>query len=105
MLMFIRVTEPGKSGFHLRKGEEGLSVFDTDAVDPALTEAEILEAFRAESQAVSRTREEIEAKGLIVVAVQGASFLPLRLREAHAEIRRGPTMDRARFKKALKELE
>lgn len=103
--MFIRVTETGKQGFQLRKGEDGLSVFDPEAVAPALTEAEILDAFRADSQLVSRTREEIEAKGLVIVLVPGSTSLPLRLRDAHAEIRRGPNMTRGQFKKALQELE
>jgi hypothetical protein len=103
--MFIRVTETGKPGFQLRKGEDGISVFDADAVDPPLSDGEILEAFRADSQLISRSREEIEAKGLIVVPVPGSATLPMRLRNAHAEIRLGPGMDRGPFKKALQELE
>lgn len=103
--MFIRVTEAGRPGFQLRKNEEGLSVFDTDAVDPPLTGEEILDAFRSESQLISRSRQEIEAKGLTIVPIPGSTSLPLRLREAHAEIRRGVTMTRGQFKKALQELE
>jgi hypothetical protein len=103
--MFIRVTESGRPGFQLRKGEEGLSVFDAEAVDPRLAEAEILEVFRAESQLVSRMRDEIEAKGLLVVTVPGSASLPTRLRSAHAEIRKGPGMTRGQFKQALQELE
>jgi hypothetical protein len=103
--MFIRITEPGRPGFQLRKGEEGLSVFDAEAVEPQLTEGEILAAFRVESQLISRTREEIEAKGLIVVPVPGSATLPLRLRNAHAEIRKGPGISRGQFKQALQELE
>jgi hypothetical protein len=103
--MFIRVTEPGRPGFQLRKSEEGLSVFDTEAVDPRLTEAEILEVFRAESQLISRTREEIEAKGLMLVPVPGSASLPTRLRSVHAEIRKSPGMTRGQFKQALQELE
>ncbi len=103
--MFIRVTEPGKPAFQLRKGEDGVSVFDTDAVDPALTEAEVLDAFRSGSEAVARTREEIEAKGLVVVAIPGSASLPMRLRNAHAEVRRAPAMTRGQFKKALQDLE
>src|ERR1022692_1432765 len=99
--MFIRVIEAGKPGFQLRKGEDGLSVFDTEAVDPPLSDAEILDAFRADSQLTSRSREEIEAKGLIIVPVTGSAPLPLRLRDAHAEIRLGPGMTRGQFKKAL----
>src|SRR5437870_4716905 len=103
--MLIRVTEAGRPGFQLRKGEEGLSVFDTEAVAPPLTEAEILEAFRAESIVVLRSREQIEAKGLVLVPIAGAVFLPPRLRDAHAEIRRGPQMTRGEFKIVLQELE
>jgi hypothetical protein len=103
--MFIRVTELGKPAFQLRKGEEGVSVFNTDAVDPGLVDAEILDAFRADSQLVTRTRDEIEAKGLVVVPIPGSASLPLRLRDAHAEIRRGSAMSRGQFKKALQELE
>ena len=103
--MFIRVTEPGKPAFQLRKGEDGISIFDADAVGPALTEPEVLDAFRSGSQGVSRTREEIEAKGLVTVPIPGSASLPMRLRDAHAEIRRGPAMTRGQFKKALQELE
>ena len=103
--MFIRVTEAGRPGFQLRKGEEGLSVFDTDSVDPTLTEAEILDAFRVGSILIFRSREEIEGKGLMIVPIAGGSSLPLRLRDAHAEIQRGPGMPRGQFKKALQELE
>ena len=103
--MFIRIGKAGKPSFQLRKNEEGLSVFDTMAVDPPLSDAEVLEAFRAESHLIFRSREEIEAKGLIVVPVSGGASLPLRLREAHAEIRRGPNMTRGQFKKAIQELE
>ena len=103
--MFVRVTEAGKPGFQLRKDEAGLSVFDTDAVGPALTGDEVLEAFRAESQLVFRSRDEIESKGLIIVPIAGGPSLPVRLRDAHAEIRPGPGMPRGLFKKALQELE
>ena len=103
--MFIRVTESSKPGFHLRKGEEGRSVFDTDAVNPPLVAEEILDAFRADSQLVYRSREEIEAKNLRIVPIPGSASLPWRLCNAHAEIRRGPAMTRGQFKKALQELE
>ncbi len=103
--MLIRVAEPGQPAFQLRKGEEGLSVFDLDALDPPLTEVEILSAFRPGSQAVARTLAEIEAKGLQVVPVPGAGVLPLRLRDAHAEIRPQPTFSRSQLKQVLKELE
>jgi hypothetical protein len=103
--MVFRVAEPGKSAFQLRKGEEGLSVFDLLAVNPPLTEAEILDSFRAGSQTLIRTVSEIENKGLQVVPVPGAEPLPERLRQAHAEIRPGPGMTRGQFKQILKELE
>ena len=103
--MLIRVTEAGRPGFQLRKGEEGLSIFDIQAVDPALTETEVMEAFRPESHPVLRSREEIEEKGRIIVPISGSSSLPPRLRDAHAEIRRGPSLTRSQFKKALQELE
>jgi hypothetical protein len=89
----------------LRKGEDGLSVFDTEAVDPPLSNGEILEAFRPESLLISRSREEIEAKGLMVEPVPGSASLPMRLRNAHAEIRSGPGMLRGPFKRALQDLE
>jgi hypothetical protein len=103
--MVVRVTEPGKPPFQLRKGEEGISVFDLEAVHPTLTEDEILDSFRPGSQAIARSVVEIEQNGLRVVPILGAGPLPLRLREAHAEIHPGPGMTRAQFKQALKELE
>jgi hypothetical protein len=102
--MFVRVMEAGKPGFQLRKGELGLSVFDTEAVDPPLSELEIVEAFRPESQLVFRSREAIDMHGLTIVRVPGDG-LPPRLCDAHAEIRPGSEMTRAQFKKALQELE
>jgi hypothetical protein len=68
----VRVTEPGRPAFQLRRGEEGLSVFDPGAVDPPLTEAEVLASFRPGSLAVVRTEAEIESKGLVLVPVTGA---------------------------------
>jgi hypothetical protein len=103
--MVIRVTEVGRPAFQLRRGEEGLSVFLPDAVAPPLDEAEVLGSFRPGSLAVTRSIAEIEAKGLIVVSVQGSESLPARLRSSHAEIRPGPEMARSEFKQALKELE
>jgi hypothetical protein len=103
--MVVRVAETGHPAFQLRKGEEGLSVFDVEAVNPPLTEIEILDGFRPGSQAVARSVAEIESKGLRVVPIPGASTLPQRLRDAHAEIRPAPGMERGRFKQALKELE
>lgn len=101
----IRVTEPGRPAFQLRKGEQGISVFDPNAVDPPLTEAEVAAAFRPASRAVVRSTEEIEAKGLRVDVIAGAESLPDRLHQAHREIRPGENMTRQQFKDALKELE
>lgn len=103
--MVVRVTEPGRPGFQLRKGEEGLSVFQPEAVEPPLSEAEIVSCFRPGSQVLYRSVEEIEAKGLRVVPTPGGEPLPQRLRDAHAEVRPGPGMTRAQFKRALSELE
>jgi hypothetical protein len=103
--MVVRVATLGRPAFELRKGEEGLSVFDPDAVDPPLSEAEILTCFRPGSRVVIRSVSAIEAIGLIVTAVPGAAPLSPRLRDAHAEIRPGPGMTRDQFKQALKELE
>ena len=103
--MVVRIAEPGRPAFQLRKGEEGVSVFDLDGVQPPLTANEILDRFRSGSVPVSRSLAEIEAKGLHVVSVLGAETLPPRLREAHCEIRPGPGMNRVEFKKALMELE
>src|SRR5437867_2467169 len=103
--MVVRVAEPGKPAFQLRKGEEGISVFDLQAVDPALTEAEISSSFRAGSLTIMRSVAEIERMGLQVVPIPGAQPLPERLRNAHAEIRPGPGMTRSQFKQALNELE
>ncbi len=103
--MVVRVTEPGRPAFQLRKGEEGLSLFDPAAVQPPLTESEILDAFRSGSILVVRDVAEIEERGLEVVPILGVESLPPRLREAHVEIRPGPGMTRAEFKQVLKELE
>jgi hypothetical protein len=103
--MLVRVIEPGRPAFQLRKGEEGISVFDTEAVEPALSESEILESFRSGSQAVSLSRTEIDQKGLLVVPIPGANSLAVRLREAHMEIQKGPNRTRGQFKQILKELE
>jgi hypothetical protein len=104
-VIFTRVAESGKPAFQLRKGEEGISVFNSEAVQPPLTEPEIVGVFRPGGVAVTRSLAEIEAKGLRVVAVAGADSLPDRLRAAHAEIRPGPGMNRTHFKQALQELE
>jgi len=62
--------------FPSTKGRRWPFGFDTETVDPPLTDAEILDAFRADSQLTSRSREEIEAKGLIIVPVTGYAPLP-----------------------------
>jgi hypothetical protein len=103
--MFVRVAEPGRPAFQLRKGEEGISVFDVDAVEPPLSDSEILDNFRLGSQLVLRSKAEIEAKGLNVIPIPGAKPLSERLRLSHAEIRPGAGMTRIQFKQALRELE
>jgi hypothetical protein len=103
--MLIRVTEPGKPAFELRKGELGLSVFDTDAVTPPVTEGEVLSAFRPGSKAIMRSLNEVVQKGLRVESILGADPLPRRLCDSHREIRPGIGMSRSQFKQALKELE
>jgi hypothetical protein len=103
--MLIRVTVPGTPAFQLRKGEEGVSVFDTEAVKPELTTAEILENFRPGSTAIDLDRQEIKNRGMQVVPIPGAPFLPERLQEAHAEIRPVEGLTRGEFKQRLKELE
>src|SRR4051794_28342551 len=103
--MLLRVMEPGRPAFQLRKGEEGVSIFDTDAIVPPLDEAEVLAGFRAGSAIVTLSATGIEAKGLRVIPVPGADPLPPRLRAAHAEIRPGLEMSRRQFKQALQELE
>lgn len=101
----IRVGSPGLAAFQLRKGEEGLSVFDPVGVDPPLSEEEILDAFRPGSLLVYRTIAQIASLGLIVVSSEGAETLPDRLRTAHREIRPSTQMSRSQFKTAIKELE
>ncbi|HEX4610158.1 MAG TPA: hypothetical protein VH092_18340 [Urbifossiella sp.] len=101
----IRVGSPGQPAFQLRRGEEGLSVFDPDAVDPPLTEDEILDAFRPGSTLVYRTLDQITDLGLAVAPSEGADTLPFRLRLSHAEIRPDSGMPRPAFKNALKSLE
>jgi len=103
--MVVRVTEPGRPAFQLRKGEEGLSLFDSDAVEPPLTESDILEAFRPGSVLVFRAETVLQARGLRIVPILGAEPLPPRLRPAHVAIRPGAGMMRVGFKQAWKELE
>lgn len=103
--MILRVAEAGRLAFQLRRGEEGISVFDTEAVDPPLDDAEVLSGFRPGSILVRKSPADIRAKGLILVPLPGAESLPPRLRAAHREIRPGPGMSRPQFKQALKDLE
>ncbi|REJ90508.1 MAG: hypothetical protein DWQ34_17155 [Planctomycetota bacterium] len=102
--MLVRVTAPDRHPFQLRRGEEGVSVFDTDGVAPELTTAEILAAFRPGSGYVELTREDVEAVGLEVVAVPGGTTLPERLQIAHREIRPPTDMSRSQFKALLRNL-
>jgi len=102
---YIRVGEPGKPFFQLRPGEEGISVFDPYAVNPPLSADEVLQSFRPGSVVVIRSRMTIVAAGLKVVPAPGAGHLPVRLRDAHAEIQPGPGMTRPLFKRALRSLE
>lgn len=101
----LRVIAVGAPGFQLRKGEEGISVFDPDCVEPPLTEDEILAAFRPGSQVIARTVEEVHRLGLTVFVIAGDASLPPRLVDAHREVRPSVTMTRNQFKAALKELE
>jgi hypothetical protein len=103
--MLVRVAEPDKPAFQLRKGEEGLSVFDTEAAQPPLTEEEILSSFRPGCIAILRPNDSVLKKGLIIAPILGAETLPQRLREAHVEIVAGAGMSRGRFKQLLKEFE
>jgi len=102
---FFRVGALGHPFFRLRPGELGISVFDPFAVDPPLTEQEILQSFRPGSVAVLKSKLAIDGAGLVVVAVTGATGLPQRLQDAHGEIRPGPGMTRSQFKRALGSLE
>ncbi|MBI3465079.1 MAG: hypothetical protein HY000_18785 [Planctomycetes bacterium] len=99
------MTEAGRPAFQLRKGEDGISVFDQEAVEPPLTEAEILEGFKPGCMIVTISIQKIEAKSLRVVRVPGAEPLSSRLQAAHMEIHPGPGMPRGQFKQVLKELE
>jgi len=89
--------------FNCAKGARNFA-FDPDLVQPPLTD-EILSVFRQGSVLVARTADEIEAKGLLIESIEGADFLPERLRLAHLEIRPGLGMNRNDFKHALTELE
>lgn len=101
----VRVGSPGQPAFQLRKGEQGISVFDPAAVDPPLSEAEILTAFRPGSVVIYRAVAVIEEHGLQLATTPGAESLPERMRIAHCEIVPGAEMDRPAFKTALRNLE
>jgi hypothetical protein len=96
-----RVFEVGRPKFQLRKGEEGLSVFDADE----LLEDEILPNFRPGSLLCTEQLPSIESFGLKVEKTPGEWNLPARLQENHWEIRPGDAMTRHQFKIALKKLE
>jgi hypothetical protein len=96
-----RVFEDGKPKFQLRKGEEGLSVFDADR----LSEDEILPNFRPGSRLTTQQRPFIESFGLEIEETRGDLSLPEELQEDHWEIRPGHGMTRHAFKSALKMLE
>ena len=109
-----RVFEEGNPKFQLRPGEEGLSVFDANAVGPE----DVLPHFREGSLLTTRQIAEIEKRNLQVLSTPGHESLPQHLIDAHMEIRPSVEMIqeaaaqglsqkalRKRFKKALKELE
>ncbi len=56
----VRGGSPGQPAFQLRKGEQGVSVFDPAAVEPPLSEDEILGAFRPGSVVLYRAVAVIE---------------------------------------------
>src|SRR5215210_745946 len=85
----FRVYTPRLPAFRLRPGEEGLSVFIPELVDPPLTEAEVLHSFRPGSRVARVSVGRIEAQGLVLVTTSGAAVLPARLRAPHAEISLG----------------
>jgi len=103
--MLVRVCEPGKPAFQLRSGELGISVFDLTAVEPPLTEQEILAHFRPNSRAIQRSPGDVAVAGLQIVPILGGESLPDRLRMAHAEVRPRSGMTPTQFKQALKGLE
>ncbi len=96
-----RVFEEGKPKFQLRKGEEGLSVFDADE----LRGEELLPSFRLGSCLNTQRSQFIEDFGLKLEKTPGDPILPQRLQENHWEIRPGDEMTRNQFKAALKLLE
>ena len=103
--MLVRVAEVGRPAFQLRPGEAGISVFDTESIDPPLEERELLSEFRPGSLILEIDPVIVERLKLRIVPVEGAGVLPERLRRAHAEVRPEPSMQRREFKRLLKELE
>jgi hypothetical protein len=96
-----RVFEEGKPKFQLRKGEDGLSVFDADVISPQ----DILPSFRPGSQLTTQQREFLESRGFKIRQTPGDESLPQILRDNHYEIGPGDNMTRNQFKAALKKLE
>ena len=96
-----RVVTPGKPQFQLRKGEEGLSVFDASKVTPE----QVVPHFREGSGVTTKTVGEIESHGLKVEQTPGHPDLPQHLKDAHMEIRKSESMTRDQFKQAIKKLE
>jgi hypothetical protein len=96
-----RVFEDGKPKFQLRKGEEGLSVFDADK----LLEEDILPNFRPGSRLTTQHCQFIESFGLKIAKTPGDSSLPQKPQENHWQIHPGDAMTRNQFKAALKMLE
>jgi hypothetical protein len=96
-----RVVEPGKPQFQLKKGEQGISVFDASKVKPD----DILPNFRPTSQVVKKPVTEIENLNLTVKSTPGDPKLPKILQDAHMEIQPGFQMNRNQFKLNLKLLE
>jgi hypothetical protein len=102
--VLIRVALPGRPAFQLRPGEMGISLFDTNGVEPELTEDEVLSAFRSDSCAVILSPLQIADCRLQITEVAGGPALPERMRTCHREIRPEPGMTRNEFKQALKRL-
>ena len=100
-----RVATPDLPAFQLRKGEIGLSVFDLSAVDPPISESELLESFRSGSIVLYRTLEQVAALGLLLAESDGAETLSDRLKLSHREIVPNRAMTRNQFKATLKLLE
>jgi len=103
--MSVRVAAADGPVFRLRPGEAGISIFDTQAVDPPIQRDEILNEFRPGSVLIEVDHILVDRLNLQIIPVEGADTLPVRLRQAHAEIRPGEEMTRGEFKRQLKELE